>query len=132
ADRPAFGALLPHAPAVLPPDSNWMADLASYLGFSGGYVAAREFSQAMLAERARVLGPEHPGTLIIRAHLARWTGEAGDAAGARDQLAALLPLYERVLGPEHPQTLANPDHLARWTGGAGRSGGPRDQHPAVR
>src|SRR5439155_10475525 len=49
ADWPAFAALLPHAQAVLPPDSNWMADLASYLGFSGGYVAARAFSQAMLA-----------------------------------------------------------------------------------
>jgi len=131
ADWPAFAALLPHAQAVLPPDSNWMADLASYLGFSGGYVAAREFSQAMLAERARVLGPEHPGTLIIRAHLARWTGEAGDAAGARDQLAALLPLYERVLGPEHPQTLADRDHLARWTGVAGDAAGARDQYAAL-
>ena len=127
---PAFAALLPHAQAALPADSNQIADLVSYLGNSGGYVAAREFSQAMLAERARELGPEHPGTLIIRTHLARWTGEAGDTAGARDQFAALLPM-ERVLGPEHPQTLAARDELARSTGAAGDAAGARDQYAAL-
>jgi hypothetical protein len=67
----------------------------------------------------RVLGPEHPDTLITRNQLARWTGEAGDAAGARDQLAALLPIRERVLGPEHPYTLVTRNQLARWTGQPG-------------
>ena len=124
---PAFAALLPHAQAALAPDSAAMADLALYLGFSGGYVAAREFSQAMVDERARALGPEHPGTLIGRANLARWTGEAGDAAGARDQFATLLPIFERELGLEHPNTLIIRGNLAAWAGNAGDAAGARDQ-----
>jgi hypothetical protein len=72
--------------------------------------------------RERVLGPEHPRTLITRGDLARWTGEAGDAAAARDQYPALLPLRERVPGPDHPETLAAHGDLARWTSSA--AGGP--------
>jgi hypothetical protein len=76
----------------------------------------------------RVLGPEHPSTLNVRANLAHWTGAAGDAAGARDQYAELLPIYERVLGPEHPSTLNVRANLAHWTGEAGDAAGARDQY----
>jgi tetratricopeptide repeat protein len=69
----------------------------------------------VLPIRERVLGPEHPETLITRSQLARWTGEAGDAAGARDQVAALLPILERVLGPGHPNILSAEANLAYWT-----------------
>jgi hypothetical protein len=128
---PVYAALVPHAKAALPADSDGVADIASYLGYSGGFVAAREFSRALLKERARVLGPEHPGTLLARAHLAFWTGRAGDAAGARDQFATLLPIEERVLGPEHPETLATRGNLASWTGAAGDAAGARDQSAAL-
>ena len=128
---PTFAALLPHAQAVLPPDNPGMEDIASYLGYSGGYAAARKFSQALLEERAPVLGPEHPGTLAASVHLAFWTGRAGDAAGARDQFAALLPIIERVLGPEHPYTLDDRGLLARFTGEAGDAAGARDQFAAL-
>ena len=60
----------------------------------------------------RVLGSEHPDTLIARASLARWTGEAGDAVGARYQYTALLPVVERVLGSEHPTALIARANLA--------------------
>jgi hypothetical protein len=133
--RPAtwrtFAALLPHAQAALPPDSRRMARIASYLGHSGGYAAARVFSQAMLQERTRLLGPEDRGTLLARGHVAGWTGMAGDAAGARDQYAVLLPIDERALGPEDPHTLATRGHLARWTGEAGDAAGARDQLAAL-
>jgi uncharacterized protein DUF4062/tetratricopeptide repeat protein len=128
---PAFAALLPHAQAALPPDSDTMAQIASYMGYSGGYVAAREFSQALLDDRVRALGPEHRGTLGARAHLAFWTGRAGDAAGARDQYATLLPTQERVLGPEHPDTLITRRNLARWAGEAGDAASARDQLAAL-
>ena len=128
---PVFAALLPHAQAVLPPDNPGMEDIASYLGYSGGYAAAREFSQALAEERARMLGPEHRGTLAARVHLAFWTGRAGNAAGARDQLAALLPVIERVLGPEDAYTLADRGILARFTGEAGDAAGARDQLAAL-
>jgi hypothetical protein len=73
-----------------------------------------QYATLLLIEE-RVLGAEHPDTLIDRSNLAHWTGEAGDAAGARDQLAALVPIFERVLGPEHPATLNASAHLAHWT-----------------
>src|SRR5690349_12621001 len=71
---------------------------------------------ALLPVIERVLGPEHPDTLITRHDTARWTGQAGDPVGARDQYVALLPVIERVLGPEHPQTRRIRDYLAYWTG----------------
>jgi hypothetical protein len=70
---------------------------------------------ALLPIVERVLRPEHPRTLTVRADLASWTGAAGDAAGARDQYAALLPIIERVLRPEHPDTLTVRASLAYWT-----------------
>ena len=128
---PVFAALLPHAQAAVTADSSGMTRIASYLGYSGSYVAARELSQTMLDARVRVLGTEHPDTLIARAYLARWTGKAGDAAGARDQYAALVPIRERVLGPEHPDTLTTRHNLAHWTGKVGDAAGARDKFAAL-
>ncbi|WP_234374945.1 tetratricopeptide repeat protein, partial [Streptomyces sp. NRRL WC-3605] len=62
--------------------------------------------EELLADRQRVLGPEHPDTLSTRFYLARWRGEAGDAAGAVTALEELLADRQRVLGPEHPDTLS--------------------------
>jgi len=125
---PIFAALLPHAQAALGAESEGMGRIASYLGFSGNYTAARELSQQVLEAREPALGPEHPLTLSARASLAYWTGQAGDAAGARDQYAALLPLIERILGAEHPNTLTGRTDLAFWTGRAGNVTGARDQY----
>jgi hypothetical protein len=123
---PACAALLPHAQAALADDSAGMARIASYLGWSGSYAAARDLWWRVVDARQRVLGPEHPDTLTARSNLARWTGEAGDPAGARDQFAALLPVMERVLGSEHPATLAVRNNLAYWTGEAGDPAAARD------
>ena len=79
----------------------------------------------------RVLGPEHPDTLVARRDLARWTGEAGDPAAARDQSAALLPVIERISGAEHPDTLVVRSNLAYWTGEAGDPAAARDQAAAL-
>jgi hypothetical protein len=128
---PVFAALLPHAQMALAADSDGMTRIASYLGWSGSYLAAREFSRELVEARARLLGPEHPDTLLALANLAYWTGEAGDAAGARDQLAALLRVRERVLGPEHPDTLIDRLTLAAFTQRAGNPAGARDQHAGL-
>ncbi len=122
-----FAALLPHAKAALTADSAGMRLIASYLRRSGSYAAARDLYQGMLEVRVRLLGPQHPQTLVARASVAHWTGKAGDAAGARDQFAALLAVYERVRGPEHPDTLTARAKLARFTGEAGDAAGARDQ-----
>jgi Domain of unknown function (DUF4062)/Tetratricopeptide repeat len=128
---PEFAALLPHAQAALPADSDGMERISTYLGHSGSYGAARDRYREIVEARARVLGPEHPDTLTALENLAFWTGLAGDAAGARDQLAALLSICERLLGPEHPDTLTVRADLARWTGEAGDAAGARDQSAAL-
>jgi hypothetical protein len=131
ADWPEFAALLPHAQAALTADSRGMRQMASYLGHSGSYVAARELLRAILKERVQVLGAKDPATLTARADLAHWTGEAGDAVGARDQYAALLPIRQEVLGRVHPGILTTRAGLAHWTGEAGDAVGARDQYAAL-
>jgi hypothetical protein len=130
---PACAALLPHARAVLDLTSGGMWQIATYLGESGSYPAARDLFRliADAYSEDEAYGPEHPETLAARANLAYWTGEAGNAAGARDQYAALLPISERVYGPEHPHTLTARANLASWTGEAGDAAGARDQFAAL-
>ena len=128
---PACALLLPHAQAALTDESNGMSRLASYLGYRGGYAAALELEQRVLQARERLLGTEHPNTLVTRGNLARWTGAVGDAAGARDQYAALLPAVERVLGAEHLEVKAVRSSLANWTGAVGDAAGARDQYAAL-
>jgi hypothetical protein len=123
---PVCAALLPHVQAALADDSDGMTRIASYLGASGSYIAARDLSRRVHAARERALGAEKPGALSARANLAYWTGEAGDPAAARDQYAALLPVRERVSGPEHLSTLIARSNLARWTGQAGDPAAARD------
>ncbi len=125
---PVCAALLPHAQAALADGSDGMVRIASYLGWSGSYAAARDLQRRVLDARERVLGPEHPRTLTILADLASWTGHAGDPAAARDLFAGLLPVRERVSGAEHPDTLGARHELARWTGQAGSPAAARDQY----
>jgi hypothetical protein len=124
-------ALLPHAEAVLADDSAGMTRLGQYLGSIGSYASARGLLQRVFDARERVLGPEHPGTLIARHEVARFAGQAGDAAAARDLFAELVPVVERVLGPEHPETLTTRGNLATWTGDAGDAAAARDQLAAL-
>ena len=128
---PIWTALLPHVQATHPADSNAMARVATFLGNSGNYTAARLLRQQIVDARERVLGTEHPDTLTARADLAYWTGQAGDPGAARDQCAALLPVIERVSGAEHPDTLTTRAEFARWTGQAGDPGAARDQFAAL-
>jgi Domain of unknown function (DUF4062)/Tetratricopeptide repeat len=123
----ACAALLPHAQTALADRSGGTGRIADYLGWSGGYAAARDLQHKVLDARERVLGPEHPDTLTSWHQLAFWTGEAGDRAAATDLFARLLPVRERVLGPEHPDTLWTRHQLARWTGYSGDPAAARDQ-----
>ncbi|MGK5559421.1 tetratricopeptide repeat protein, partial [Actinomadura kijaniata] len=75
--------------------------------------AATAFEE-LLADRLRVLGPDHPDTLTTRHNLAYWRGEAGDAAGAVTAFEGLLADFLRVLGPDHPHTLTTRHNLAGW------------------
>ena len=133
ADWPVFTALLPHARAVLDLTSGGTWRIASYLGDSGSYPAARDLWQliADAQDEDDACGPEDSAILTAQANLAALTGLAGDAVGARDQYAALLPIRERVSGPEHPDTLTDRANLASMTGLAGDAVGARDQYAAL-
>ena len=126
-NRAVLRSLLPHAQAALTDSSSGMRKIATFLGTSGNYAAARDLFQRVLKALERVLGPEHRDTLTVRASLAHYTGRAGDEAGARDQYAALLPMRERILRREQRDTLTTRDWLAYWAGRAGDAAGARDQ-----
>ncbi|MFJ5879132.1 tetratricopeptide repeat protein, partial [Streptomyces sp. NPDC093088] len=68
----------------------------------------------------RILGPNHPNTLITRSNLAHWRGEAGDPQGAANALAELLDDRMQILGPNHPDTLTTRSSLAYWSEEADR------------
>jgi hypothetical protein len=61
---------------------------------------ALELFTALLPDRQRIQGRDHPDTLAARHNIALWTGKAGRA---RDLFAALPPNVERVLAADHPE-----------------------------
>jgi hypothetical protein len=60
----------------------------------------------------RVLGLEHPSTLIIMANLARSYADQGQWKEAEELEVQVLDIHKRVLGPEHPDTLTSMANLA--------------------
>ena len=61
---------------------------------------------------ARVLGSEHPDTLMAMNNLAATLYAQEDLAGARKLQEQLLDAQARVLGSEHPDTLTTMNNLA--------------------
>ena len=70
--------------------------------------------ETLLADRLRVLGPDHPDTLSTRNNLAFWLGEAGRVDDAIAGFETLLTDQLRVLGPDNPNTLNTRNNLAFW------------------
>ena len=78
--------------------------------------------EQVLADRERVLGPDHPDTLTSRNNLAvayRAAGRTGEAITLDEQV---LAARERVLAPDHPETLQSRSNLAAAYRAAGRTG----------
>ena len=80
----------------------------------GDAAGALKALQALLPDRERVFGKDHPDTLTTRNNLAYWTGETGDAAEAVEAFQALLPDQERVLGKDHPDTRVTCEEIVYW------------------
>ncbi|PID53182.1 MAG: hypothetical protein CSB46_09575 [Micrococcales bacterium] len=89
--------------------------------FGRGYPATElTLDEATLRIRERVLGAEHPDTLISRGNLAadyRAVGRHQDALTLNEET---LTLFERVLGAEHPSTLTSRNNLALDYSAVGR------------
>ena len=77
--------------------------------------------EALLADRLRILGPDHPHTLAGRNHLAGRLGEIGRVDEAISQYQILLADQTRILGPDHPHTLITRSDLANWLAKTGRA-----------
>ena len=72
------------------------------------------YEEKVAADRARILGPEHPDTLRTQANLAvsYWqAGRTGEAITIQEKVAADRA---RILGPEHPDTQAAAEALREW------------------
>jgi len=82
------------------------------------YLSAGLLDQAItlfkknLADSERILGPDHPGTLVSRNNLALAYQDAGKLEKAIDLFEQTLADFERILGPDHPHTLITRDNLA--------------------
>ncbi|MDH6214166.1 tetratricopeptide repeat protein [Streptomyces pseudovenezuelae] len=111
---PHIDALADHAPADTDTETTaYILTLTGqFLDSQGQLTRAISHLQRALAGSARVLGADHPDTLVSRGTLASSYWSAGD-------LGRAVPLYEqtladlvRVLGADHPNTLASRHNLA--------------------
>lgn len=103
---------------------------------AGGHARPRgeaiDLHSRTLADFERVLGPDHPETLLSRNNLAT----AYEAVGRLDEAIGLftrtLADRERVLGPDHPDTLVSRNNLAAATRRWGGWTRPKNRHLLLR
>ncbi|MFD6878396.1 MULTISPECIES: FxSxx-COOH system tetratricopeptide repeat protein [unclassified Streptomyces] len=114
-------ALLPHTDALTShhspdhdtADTAYALDrAAAYQQEQGAIAPAIQAFQRALATRERVLGADHPSTLISRNNLGYAYECAGDPGRAMPLYERTLKDRERVLGTDHPHTLSSRSNLA--------------------
>ena len=120
---PAGSLWLPHVKASLvfwlnfstkldwDPTGLW-DQVGTYAWSAGRASEARFLKESTLSVRRRVLGEEHPSTLISINNLAVTLRDLGDVSGAKDLHETALSVKRRVLGEEHPATLNSMHNLA--------------------
>jgi Tetratricopeptide repeat len=89
---------------------SWALYYQAVLG--DGAPQAISAGEAVAADSARLLGPDHPDTLASVNNLAIACQEAGRKAEAARLHEQALAGRVRALGPEHPDTLASRNNLA--------------------
>ena len=65
---------------------------------------ARELVDQAIEVHYRILGPDHPETLVQREHLVRLLFQEGRLDEAQEHCKSLLEARRRILGPDHPDT----------------------------
>jgi hypothetical protein len=81
----------------------------------------------LFADEQRVLGPEHPTTLLSRANVAQFRWEMGDLVGAIAEGEQVLAARSRVLGDGDAETLGARLTLAVWRGEVSGDRSPPDE-----
>jgi len=122
-------ALLPHVLAATDPnrplrpvgdDVPWLLERAgTYLHTRGEPGPARLLFERALTDRRRVLGEDHPDTLVTANNLAGDLHALGEFERARQLDKDTLSRFRRVLGEDHPETLNSAGNLARNLGALG-------------
>jgi tetratricopeptide (TPR) repeat protein len=133
---PLSGWLLPHArlrgEAAL---AGGETTLGAWVGVAlhriGDLPGARALQEQVLDARRRLLGPEHPDTLISMNNLAHTLSAQGDLPGARALQERVLDLRRRTLGPEHPDALRSLNNLAETLSAQGDLPGARELQEQV-
>jgi tetratricopeptide (TPR) repeat protein len=95
-------------------------NLASAFAQQGNYAGAETLYRQGLAIERRVLGPEHPSTLVTAGNLAASLDRQGKYAEAETMYREVLVVRRRVLGPEHPSTLMTAGNLANALNAQGK------------
>jgi tetratricopeptide (TPR) repeat protein len=122
-DRSIWRSYLAHARYVLDPKddkeeteerSELIWKLATCLFNDGRYNEAEKLTLEEVETRKRVLGEEHPDTLISMGNLARTYKDQGRWKEAEELGVQVLETSKRVLGEEHLGTLISMGNLA-WT-----------------
>ena len=104
---------------------NYMGGLNNLAGLyhsQGRYSEAEPLYKEALQLCEKLLGKEHPGTLISINNLARLYHSQGRYGEAEPLLKEALQLGEKVLGKEHPDTLTSINNLAALYSKQGRYG----------
>lgn len=89
-----------------------MCNLADTLMRMHDYAGGEALFQQALEAQRRVLGPEHPQTIITMRNLAEALTMAHDYAQAEKVLKPAIDIERRVLGPDHPNTALSTYSLA--------------------
>ncbi len=87
------------------PGASGCSDLASAYQAAGALTRAVTLLERTLADRRRILGPEHPDTLSSMDSLAYSYADTGRPAEALALREEALKLRKVKLGPDHPDTL---------------------------
>ncbi|WP_030927081.1 serine/threonine-protein kinase [Streptomyces sp. NRRL S-646] len=124
--RPANGRSEDPAPRPPAPSAETLTALAGRhnaglsLGRLGRWAEAGEVHRAVAAERAHLLGADHPDTLASRYEVAFTLSRTGCAADALQEYKFVAAARTRALGADHPDTLAARQEMAYVLGQLGR------------
>jgi nephrocystin-3 len=86
--------------------SQSLPQLAEAQYLAGDFDASANSFAIAFDERKRMLGMEHPSTLVLMDHLGTIHRAKGDLGEARYFTSTCLKIRKRILGEEHPDTLA--------------------------
>jgi tetratricopeptide (TPR) repeat protein len=119
---PHTGYVLANSPAKRVIDDRLTLTMKCALALhnDGWYNQAEELFVQVKETRERVLGKEHPDTLLSMANLASTIADQGRWTDAEALLKSVLEVQERVLGEEHRSTLSSMNSLASTIAEQGR------------